>query len=123
MIANESASFSDMLDGIRFESQKTGENGVCGDGIIAKQNRVKFFGRAAERAITFHSDNPICNHKARTNGRTDIEDAFVNSSPVMGFHLWHRHDEIRRQDGTWEPQMTKTGNSLREALFLRVRHD
>jgi len=83
MIANKSACFSDMLDAVRVRSQKTRENRVRGDGIIAEQNGVKLFCHAIKRSIAFHSDDPIGDHEVRTNRGANVENTFMDSGPMQ----------------------------------------
>ena len=123
MIANESASFLDMLDVAWFRSQETRQSGVCGDGIIAKQNGVEVFCGPVKGTITFHYDDPIGDHEVWTNRGANVEYTFMDSGPmkdilgpavsaagnnpkhvfhaegdpgpVMCLHLRHGDDEIR----------------------------
>ena len=43
--------------------------------------------------------------------------------PVLRFHLWHRHDETRRQHGPCEPEMTKTRIVCQGSYFLHNENE
>ena len=41
-----------------------------------------------------------------------------DTGPVMRFHFRHGYDEIRCEDGSWKPQVAKTG-----VIGLKLRFD
>ena len=95
------------------------------------------FRRTVEWTVAFHSDDCVSDHEVRTDRGADVENAFVNScpvkdvfrpavtgarndpkhvlhaqrdaGPVMRLHLGHRDDEVGCQNGSWKPQVAKTG--------------
>src|SRR5262245_594198 len=106
---------------------------------------MKRFLRSVERAVAFHCDDRVSDHELRTDRGTNVENACVNAGPVddvlrpavtgpghnakhvlhaerdtgpvVGLHLRHGYDEIRHQDCSREPQVTKTGIVCLELCF------
>src|SRR6267378_4612174 len=113
------------------------QNGIGGNWIIGQQNGLKVLWHTVKWSITLHCDDAVCDDELRPNRRANVENAFVDSSPVkdilrpavaaarnnakhvlhaerdsgpmMRFHFRHGDDEVRLENGSWKPQVPKPG--------------
>src|ERR1017187_4477601 len=82
-VPKEMAPLGEMPNPERIKAHQSCAGCVCRDRIIGKYNLAELAGASLKRAVAFHCGNTVSDHEVDRNGRTDVEDAFVNSAPVQ----------------------------------------
>src|SRR5579862_5872917 len=82
-VPKEMAPLGEMPNPERIKAHQSCAGRVCRDRIIGKYNLAQSAGASLKRSVAFHCGNTVCDHEVDRNGRTDVEDAFVNSAPVQ----------------------------------------
>ena len=82
-VPKEMAPFGEMPNPERIKAHQSCAGRVCRYRIIGKYNLAQLAGASLKRSVAFHCGNTVCDHEVDRNGRTDVEDAFVNSAPVQ----------------------------------------
>src|SRR6202165_4032225 len=79
------APLGEMPNPERIKAHQSCAGCLCRDRIIGKYNLAQLAGASLKRSVAFHCGNTVSDHEVDRNGRTDVEDAFVNSAPCSRF--------------------------------------
>ena len=94
-VAQELCCLRDVRDALRQEAHQPDTDCISRYGIVRENDLVEPSRGSRQRAIAFHADNSISDHKMNGHRRYDIDNALLNAAPVqevLGLPILHtRH--------------------------------